>query len=176
MGIANTTSASALLCAFTGVSPAEATGPGTGLDRAGVSRKAEVIERALALHAAVIQSGDAVRIAAALGGFEIVTMAGFFLGAARHRLPVVVDGFITTAAALVARAIAPQVIDYLVFSHASAEPAHRSMLAALGATAALQLEMRLGEGTGAALLMPVIDAAIALYKGMASFDEAKVTR
>jgi len=174
MGIGNTTSASALLCAYTGSAPGEAVGPGTGLTPEGVAHKAKVIREALALHAGTIANGDAVAILAAVGGFEIATMAGFLLGAASARLPVVVDGFISSAAALAAHAIDARVLGYLVFSHVSAEPAHRRLLAALGATPLLDLELRLGEGSGAALAMPVIDAAVALYSRMATFAEAGV--
>lgn len=175
MGIGNTTSASALLCAFTGIEPNAAAGPGAGLDAPGMLRKCAVIEAGLRLHREAIESQDPVAIAAAVGGFEIVTMAGFMLGAAEARLPVVVDGFIASSAALVARAIAPTVLDYLIFSHFSAEPAHRAMLAALGAQAVLSLDMRLGEGSGSAMLMPILDTAVALYVEMATFQEAMVS-
>jgi nicotinate-nucleotide--dimethylbenzimidazole phosphoribosyltransferase len=175
MGIGNTTSASALLCAFTGVEPRAAAGPGAGLDVLGIGRKCEVIEAGLLLHRSAIESRDPLAIAAAFGGFEIVTMAGFMLGAAEARLPVVVDGFIASSAALVAQSIAPAVLDYLLFSHVSAEPAHRFMLASLGVQAILSLDMRLGEGSGAAMLVPILDAAVALYSDMATFEEAMVS-
>lgn len=176
MGIGNTTSASALLCAFAGAGPEEAAGPGTGLGASGIARKAAVLRRALALHAEAISSSDPETILAVLGGFEIAAMAGFLLGAAEARMAVVVDGFISSAAALVARGIDPRVLEYLLFSHVSAEPAHRRMLDALGAQAILDLDMRLGEGSGAAMAMPVIDAAVALYDRMATFDEGGVTQ
>ncbi len=175
MGIGNTTSASALLCAFTGVEPREAAGPGAGLDASGIGRKCDVIEAGLRVHRDAIESRDPLAIAGAFGGFEIVTMAGFLLGAAEARLPVVVDGFIASSAALLARAIAPAVLDYLLFSHVSAEPAHRLMLASLDVQAVLSLDMRLGEGSGAAMLMPILDAAVALYTDMATFEEAMVS-
>lgn len=175
MGIGNTTAASALFCAITGAMPDAAVGPGTGVDAEGVVRKAAVVRRALERHADVIAGWDPVAILGALGGFEIATMAGFLLGAAAVRMPVVVDGFISSAAALAARAIAPEVMPYLLFSHVSAETAHRQMLAAMGVRPMLDLDMRLGEGTGAALAMPVLDAALALYRGMATFAEGGVS-
>ena len=175
MGIGNTTSASALLCAFTGMDPRDSVGPGTGVDAAGVHKKAEVVKQALALHARVILEGNATAILGALGGFEIATMTGFLLGAAACRLPVVVDGFISSSAALAARAIAPRVMDYLFFSHVSAETGHQRMLDSLGARAILNLDMRLGEGSGAAMAMPVLDGAVALYSNMATFPEAGVS-
>ncbi len=175
MGIGNTTSASALLCAFTGMEPRDAVGPGTGVDAAGVSKKAEVVKRALALHSDVILKGNAAAILGVVGGFEIATMTGFLLGAAARRLPVVVDGFISSSAALAARSIAPRVMDYLFFSHVSAETGHKRMLEALGVRAILDLDMRLGEGSGAAMAMPVLDGAVALYSNMATFPEAGVS-
>ena len=175
MGIGNTTSASALLCAYTGLEASDAVGPGTGLGATGVQWKAEVVGGALQLHRACIVGGDPIDILAALGGFEIATMAGFLLGAAANRMPVVVDGFIASAAALAARAISPQVMEYLLFSHMSAEPAHRRLLTELGARPILDLDMRLGEGSGAAMAMPVLDGAIALYSKMATFAEGGVS-
>ncbi|MFN7924974.1 MAG: nicotinate-nucleotide--dimethylbenzimidazole phosphoribosyltransferase [Bryobacteraceae bacterium] len=175
MGIGNTTAASALMCAFTGASPDLASGPGTGLDSDGVARKAAVVRKALDLHRAAVASGDPFQVLAALGGFEIVTMAGFLLGAAEARLAAIVDGFISSVAAIAALAIEPQAIDYLFFSHVSAEPAHRPMLEALGARAIFDLDMRLGEGSGAALAIPVLEAALALYDRMATFAEGGVS-
>jgi nicotinate-nucleotide--dimethylbenzimidazole phosphoribosyltransferase len=173
MGIGNTASASALLCAFTGCDPIHAAGRGAGLDDGGVRRKGDVIARALALHRP--GAADGVGVLSALGGFEIAMMAGFMLGAASRRLPVVVDGFISGAAALAARAINPLVLDYLIFSHRSAERGHAVMLDALGARPLLELEMRLGEGTGAALAINLLESALALYDGMATFAEAAVS-
>ena len=174
MGIGNTTAASALLCAYAGVDPVHAVGPGTGMTTEGVARKANVIGRALRRHREVVAAKGAVGILAALGGFEIATIAGFLLGAASERLPVVIDGFISSAAAMAAHAIDPKVLPYLVFSHLSSETAHRRLLAWLGVQPLLDLELRLGEGSGAALAMPVLDAAIALYSRMATFAEAGV--
>lgn len=175
MGIGNTTAASALFSACSGTAPEAAVGPGTGVDRAGVQRKAEVVRRALERHREVVAAGDPISILAALGGFEIATMTGFLLGAAAERLPVVVDGFTSSAAAMAAHAIAPAVLPYLFFSHVSAETAHRRLLETLGVRPILDLDMRLGEGSGAAMAMPVLDAAIALYDGMATFAEGGVS-
>ncbi len=174
MGIGNTTSASALLCAFTGVDPVEAAGPGTGLAAHGVARKAEVIARALQLHQP--DRSDPVGILAQFGGFEIAMMAGFLLGSAEGRIPVMMDGFISCAAALVAARLNTRVLDYLHFSHQSAEPAHARMLAELGpARPLLQLSMRLGEGSGAALGISLLGNALALYDQMATFAQAAVS-
>ncbi|MFN0102912.1 MAG: nicotinate-nucleotide--dimethylbenzimidazole phosphoribosyltransferase [Bryobacteraceae bacterium] len=175
MGIGNTTAASALFCAYRGTAPEAAVGPGTGVDTAGVRRKADVVRRALERHREVTKGRDGAAILAALGGFEIATMAGFLLGAAAERMPVVVDGFISSAAAMAAHAIAPAVLPYLLFSHVSAETAHRHLLDSLGVRPILDLDMRLGEGTGAAMAMPVLDAAVALYEGMATFTEGGVS-
>ena len=171
MGIGNTTAASALLCAYCGVGAEEAVGAGTGLDEAGMRRKADVVGRGLARHAGVT---EAMGILGAFAGFEMATMAGFFLGAAERGMPVVVDGFIASAAALAARAIDPRVMPYLVFSHVSAERPHRRLLAELGVRPVLDLDLRLGEGSGAALAIPILEAAVALYEGMATFGEAGV--
>ena len=175
MGIANTTPSTALFCAFLGLSPQLVTGPGTGLAADGVRRKAAVIARALALHRDVVASGDAVAILAALGGLEIACLAGLVLGAAVNRLPIAVDGFISTAAYVAARAICPAVADYAVVSHASAEPGYQAVMAALGEKPMLDLDFRLGEGTGAALAMVLLRAAAAVYNDMATFDAAGVT-
>jgi nicotinate-nucleotide--dimethylbenzimidazole phosphoribosyltransferase len=173
MGIGNSTSASALLCAYCGVAALDAVGRGAGLDDRGVRHKADVVARAVQLHRDSLD--DPVQALAALGGFEIAMMAGFLLGAASRRLPVVVDGFISGAAALAARAIQPRVVDYLIFSHRSAERAHGLMLQCLGVPPLLELQMRLGEGTGAALAIELLENALALYTGMATFAEAQVS-
>ena len=173
MGIGNSTSAAALLCAFTGTDPQEAAGRGTGLDDAGVARKADVIARAIALHRP--DSHDPLGVLAALGGFEIAAIAGLIVGAARSRHVVVLDGFISCSAALVARAIEPASLDYVVYSHRSAERGHRKMLAALGARPLLDLDMRLGEGTGAAIGISLVEAAVRLYREMATFSSAGVS-
>jgi nicotinate-nucleotide--dimethylbenzimidazole phosphoribosyltransferase len=173
MGIGNSTAAAALLCAFTGISPIEAAGRGTGLDDAGVIRKADVIARALALHRP--DPSDAVGVLAAVGGFEIAAIVGLILGAAERRRAVVLDGFIACSAALVARAIEPAALDYVVYSHRSAERGHRRMLEALRARPLLDLDMRLGEGSGAAIGISLVEAAVRLYREMATFASAGVS-
>jgi nicotinate-nucleotide--dimethylbenzimidazole phosphoribosyltransferase len=173
MGIGNSTAAAALLCAFTGISPIEAAGRGTGLDDAGVIRKAGVIARALALHRP--QHMDSIGKLAALGGFEIAAIAGLIRGAAARRRVVILDGFISCSAALVVRAMEPAALDYVVYSHRSAERGHRRMLEALGARPLLDLDMRLGEGTGAAIGISLVEAAVRLYREMATFASAGVS-
>jgi len=173
MGIGNSTAAAALLCAFTGIDPGEAAGRGTGLDDAGVARKADVIARALALHRP--DPADALGVLAALGGFEIAAIVGLILGAADHRRIVVLDGFISCSAALAVRAMKPGALDYVVYSHRSAERGHRRMLEILGARPLLDLDMRLGEGTGAAIGISLVESAVRLYREMATFGSAGVT-
>ena len=171
MGIGNTTAASALTAAFTGLDPQEVTGRGTGIDDAGWTRKVSAIRRALAVN----EGGDALEIAAKLGGFEILGLAGVTLGAAARRVPVVVDGFITAAAALVAVRLAPAVAGYLIASHRSVEVGHRALLAALKTLPLLDLELRLGEGSGAALAMPLVESALRVLHEMATFSSAGVS-
>jgi nicotinate-nucleotide--dimethylbenzimidazole phosphoribosyltransferase len=171
MGIGNTTSAAALFSAFAGLDPLETAGRGTGLDDAGISRKVEVIRRALALH----RTTDPVETLAAFGGFEIAALTGLILGAGSRRHLVMLDGFITGAAAIVARAIAPAALDYVVFSHCSAEKGHKKMLEFLGAGPLLNLDMRLGEGTGAALGIGLVESSLHLYNEMATFQSAGVS-
>ena len=173
MGIANSTSAAAVLCALTGLEPARIVGRGTGLDDAGVRRKIAVIERALELHRKSLRDGES--ILAALGGFEIAGMAGVCLGSAARSVPVVVDGFIATAAAAAATHMCKTLMRYLFFSHCSAEGGHKLVLESLAARALLDLEMRLGEGTGAALAMNVIESALELFHQMATFESAGVS-
>lgn len=173
MGIGNSTSAAALLCVFTGIDPQEAAGRGTGLDDVGVARKVEVIARALALHRP--DPADAIGVLAALGGFEIAAMVGLILGAAQKRRVVVLDGFISCSAALLARAIEPAALDCVVYSHRSAERGHRRMLEALNARPLLDLDMRLGEGTGAAIGISLVESAVRLYREMATFASAGVS-
>jgi nicotinate-nucleotide--dimethylbenzimidazole phosphoribosyltransferase len=172
MGIANTSSATALACALLGEEPQALAGPGTGLDAAGVRRKVEVIRAALALHAA--QPGDPWRALCTLGGFEIAALVGAFIACSRLGLPALVDGFIATAAALVAERLCPGTRDWLLFAHRSAEPGHARLLQALQARPLLDLGMRLGEGSGAATAVPLLRLACALHGGMATFSEAGV--
>ena len=167
MGIGNTTSAAALLAALLGLSPAAVAGRGTGVDDAGLARKRTVLRRALALHAGAAPL-------AALGGFEIAMMAGAMARAARERRLVVVDGFVATAAW--AAVDSPTLRAHSIFAHVSAERAHRAVLARLGVTPLLDLGMRLGEGSGAALAIPVIQSAAALLREMATFEQAGVAR
>lgn len=176
MGIGNTTPATALYCAYLGFSPANITGPGTGLPPEGVRHKIAVIEAGLARHRETIATGDPVAILAALGGLEIATLAGLILGAAARGMNVVVDGFIATAAFVAARAMAPQVRDYAFFAHASAEPGHRAVLGAVGDQGLIHLGLRLGEGTGAAMAVFVLRCAAAIFTDMATFESAGVAR
>ncbi len=176
MGIANTTPATALYCAWLGLEPAAMTGPGTGLDADGVSHKARVIGSALELHRETIDSGDGLAVLAALGGLEIACLAGLVLGGAANRQLVLVDGFISTAAYLAASRLCPAVADYCLLSHASAEPGYKAAVEAMGQVPLLDLGMRLGEGTGAALALSVARAAAAFYTEMASFDQAGVSK
>lgn len=174
MGIANTTPSTALFCAYLGLSAVDITGPGTGLDAHGVARKAEVIDKGLAVHRDVVAGGDPVAILAALGGLEIACLAGLVLGAAANRLPIAVDGFISTAAYTAARAICPTVADYAVLSHASAEPGYAAIMSAMGQKPLLDLGLRLGEGTGAALALFLLRASANVYNDMATFAAAGV--
>ena len=176
MGIGNTTSASALLCAFAGCNGSAAAGAGTGLNAARISHKAKVIDDALELHQTAVESKDPIAILCAVGGFEIAMMAGFLLGAAAARLPVMIDGFICCAAVLVARAINPAMMNYLIFSHKSAEAGHQRMLAELGARPLFDLDMRLGEASGAVLALSILESALALYNEMATFEQVGVSQ
>ncbi|WP_137972450.1 nicotinate-nucleotide--dimethylbenzimidazole phosphoribosyltransferase [Pseudomonas sp. F(2018)] len=172
MGIGNTSAATALACALSDLSPAQLAGPGTGLDAAGVSHKQAVIERALVLHgAALAEPFEALR---RVGGFELAALAGAYLACAQAGIPAVVDGFICSAAALCAVRLNPGVQPWLLFAHAGAEPGHAALLAELGGTPLLDLGLRLGEGSGAALALPLIKLACALHGGMATFSEALV--
>ncbi|MHB2137947.1 nicotinate-nucleotide--dimethylbenzimidazole phosphoribosyltransferase [Pseudomonas monsensis] len=172
MGIGNTTAASALACALLDCPVAHLTGPGTGLNAEGVSHKAQVIERALALHAA--QRGDALQTLFNLGGFEIAALVGAYLAAAQEGVAVLVDGFICTVAALVAVRLNPACREWLLFGHRGAELGHRHVLETLGAEPLLELGLRLGEGSGAALAVPLLRLACDLHGQMATFAEAAV--
>ena len=173
MGIANSSSAAALACALLGDAPEVQAGPGTGLDAAGRQHKAAVIRVALELHAAHLH--DPLEALRRLGGFEIAALCGAYLACARLGLVALVDGYIASAAALVAERINPGVCDWLVFAHRSAEPGHTRMLAALDAAPLLDLDLRLGEGSGAAVAVPLLRLACALHEGMATFGEAGVS-
>ena len=173
MGIGNTTASSALTCALMGVAPEEVTGHGTGIDDEGWERKVQAIRRGLAVNRP--HRGDALDVLAKLGGFEIAGLAGVVLGGAARCVPLVLDGFIATIAALLAVRIAPPARDYLIASHRSVEVGHGRILDALGLRPLLDLDLRLGEGTGAALAMGLIDASVRLLREMATFESAGVT-
>jgi nicotinate-nucleotide--dimethylbenzimidazole phosphoribosyltransferase len=174
MGIANTTAAAAIACALLGLPPEQLAGPGTGLTPDGVAHKAQVIGRAIDRHRTAMTSPlEALRH---VGGFEIAALAGSYLACAQMRLPVLVDGFIATSAALVAVGLHAGVADWLLYAHASAEPGHRMMLRALAAEPLLDLGMRLGEGTGAAAAVPLLRIACALHNNMATFADAHVSQ
>ncbi|HET7534767.1 MAG TPA: nicotinate-nucleotide--dimethylbenzimidazole phosphoribosyltransferase [Nocardioidaceae bacterium] len=173
MGIANTTPSAALVSALTGADPAAVTGRGTGVDDAVLARKVDVVASALASRPV---TGDPVDTLASVGGFEHAGIAGLLLGAARRGVPVVLDGVIAGAAALVARALAPEVVDYCLAGHRSVEPGHAVALAELGLRPLVDLDLRLGEGTGALLALPLVQAAGATLREMATFDSAGVAR
>ncbi len=170
MGIANTTSAAAMICALTGAQPHEVVGRGTGIDDARLRRKVEVVEGAVAR----ARGGDWRSIASQVGGYEIVGLSGVLLAAAQARIPVVLDGFIVSAAALLARAIAPNAIDYCIASHRSRETGHALALRELGLLPFFDLDLRLGEGSGAALAFPLLEAAARMIVEMKTFAQAGV--
>ncbi len=171
MGIGNTTTAAALGCALLGCEATVLAGPGTGLDPAGVGHKAEVITCALQRHAV---SGPLPALQR-LGGFEIAALVGAYLRCAQLGIPVLVDGFITTVAALTALRLQPAVATWLFYSHRSAEPGHQRLLTALQAQPLLDLGLRLGEGSGAAVALPLLRAAVALHADMATFTQAGIS-
>ncbi len=173
MGIGNTTSAGAIAAALTGQPVENVTGRGTGADDDCLARKRRAIGRGLALHAAEI--GSPLGILQCLGGLEIAAMCGFCLGAAAYRRAVVADGFIATAAAAIAVRLCPAANGYLFASHRSAEPGHAHLLVALNQRPLLELDMRLGEGTGTALAIPILRAAVAAFTQMATFVDAGVS-
>ncbi|WP_405003800.1 nicotinate-nucleotide--dimethylbenzimidazole phosphoribosyltransferase [Kitasatospora purpeofusca] len=173
MGIANTTASAALISVFTGLDPAEVTGRGTGIDDATHVRKIEVIRAALALHQP--DPADPIGVLAAVGGLEHAALAGFLLGAASLRTPVILDGVIAGSAALVAKAIAPEVLAACIAGHRSAEPGHQAALAKLGLRPLIDLDLRLGEGTGALLALPLVQSAARAMHDVATFDSAGVT-
>jgi nicotinate-nucleotide--dimethylbenzimidazole phosphoribosyltransferase len=174
MGIANTTPSTAVAAALTGLPVAQLTGRGTGIDDAQLARKVAVVETALARNRP--DPRDGLDVLAKVGGFEIGGIAGVVLGAAARRKPVVVDGFISTAGALLAHALCPASADYVIAAHRSAEPGHRAMHARLNKEPLLDLGLRLGEGTGAALAMNLVEAAQRILTEVATFDEAHVSK
>ena len=172
MGIGNTTASSAIFAALSGKTAAEVTGRGTGLSDEQLAHKIDVIKRAMAVNKP--NRTQPLQVLAKVGGFEIGGLAGVMLGAAAKRIPVVIDGFISGAAALIAVGLAPQIKDYLIAAHVSAEAGHAAMLLYLGLKPLLSLEMRLGEGTGAALGIFLAEAAVRTLNEMATFAEASV--
>jgi nicotinate-nucleotide--dimethylbenzimidazole phosphoribosyltransferase len=177
MGIANTTSAAALVCAYLNLPAEQIAGPGTGLDQKGVNHKVDVINAALTLHQDHLV--DPIKILRCMGGFEIVALSGAFIRAAQVGLPVVVDGFIASAAALAALKINPSSASWMLLSHVSAEPGYlplqRVLESSTGCTPLFDLGLRLGEGSGAAVALPLIQNACALHCGMATFEQAGVS-
>jgi nicotinate-nucleotide--dimethylbenzimidazole phosphoribosyltransferase len=179
MGIANTTSAACLICALTSAPAEQIVGRGTGVDDMGLARKREVVTAALARTRAAIRVPEsdptyARQVFAHLGGFEIAAMAGFYIEAARNAVPVLLDGYISGAAALAAARLEPGALRWMLASHKSAEGGHAIALQALGLTPLIDLGMRLGEGSGAALTLPIIKAALSLHRNMATFAQAGV--
>lgn len=172
MGIGNTTAAAALMHKLTGIPVAQCVGAGTGLSAEGISHKQRVIEAAVALHASATEPLD---ILATFGGLEIAMMAGAMLMAAKRRMVLLIDGFIVTSALLVAARLQPAILDYCVFAHCSDESGHKKMLDNLGARPLLQLNLRLGEGTGCALALPLLHAAVNFLNQMATFESAQVS-
>ncbi len=173
MGIGNTTSASAITAVLCGKDPAEVTGPGTGLDEAGVQRKVKIIEQVLINRAP--DPDDPMDILCKVGGLEIAGMAGVAIAAAARRIPLVMDGLISTAAAALADALVPGVSYYLIAGHRSPEIGHRLLLEKLGKRPLLQLDMRVGEGTGAALAFSLVDASMNILRDMATFESAGIS-
>lgn len=173
MGIGNTTSSSAIVAVITGEDVEKVTGRGTGIDDAGLEKKIAVIEEAIRVNKP--NNKDAIDVLAKVGGFEIGGMAGVILAAASHRVPVVIDGFISGTAALVAYGIAPAVKDYMIAAHRSVERGHSVTLDYIGLKPLLDLDMRLGEGTGAALGISIVDAACKILGEMATFEDAGVS-
>ena len=172
MGIGNTTASSAIVSAICGKTPQAVTGRGTGVDDAGLARKVAVIERALALNKP--DPRDALDVLSKVGGLEIGGLAGVIIAAASQRVPVVIDGFISGAAALIAAELSPAVKPYLFAAHLSVEAGHRAILERLGLNPLLDLNLRLGEGTGAILAFHLLEAAARILTEMATFDEAGV--
>lgn len=174
MGIGNTTASTAVLSALLNLDPQEITGRGTGLDDQGVSRKVSVIRQVLQHHRGKLEKP--LQVLGSVGGFEIGAICGLLLGLALRRIPGIVDGFISSAAACLAIKIQPRVAEYLLFAHLSGEQGHARVLKEMGVEPILNLQMRLGEGTGAVLAMPIIESAVEVYRKMATFESAGVDR
>ncbi|WP_045216879.1 nicotinate-nucleotide--dimethylbenzimidazole phosphoribosyltransferase [Desulfonatronovibrio magnus] len=176
MGIGNTTAATALFCAFLLEDPVSLSGAGTGLDPDGIIKKAEIIDRTLKLHHAVIDQKNPWNILAVMGGLEIACLTGLIIGGSARRMNIIVDGYISTAAFVCAWNINPLVKDYCFFSHLSAEKGHARIVEMLGVRPVLSMDMRLGEGTGAAMAYFVLKCAADIFNKMATFDTAGVSR
>ncbi|MBI5418382.1 nicotinate-nucleotide--dimethylbenzimidazole phosphoribosyltransferase [Candidatus Poribacteria bacterium] len=174
MGIANTTSASAIAAAFSQKPVEDVVGRGTGINQDALNNKIAVIKKSLLLHKP--DSHNAIDILSKVGGFEIGGIAGIILACSAYNIPVVIDGFISTAGALIAAGIKPEIKDYLIASHKSVEPGHKIMLEYLGLTPLLQLDLRLGEGTGAALGINLVEAGVKILTEMATFSSAGVSQ
>lgn len=175
MGIGNTTSAAAIAAALLARPPADLAGAGTGLDADGIGHKARVISEALALHRLTQSDTDPLKVLIHVGGLEIAALTGAIIGAAQRGVPVLIDGFIVTVAALIAIRLNASCRDWLIYSHRSSEQGHRLVLDALGEEPILDLKLRLGEGSGAALALPIVRMACALHAQMATFAEADVS-
>ncbi|CAO0824165.1 nicotinate-nucleotide--dimethylbenzimidazole phosphoribosyltransferase [Desulfarculales bacterium] len=173
MGIGNTTASAALTAVFCSLAPAQVTGRGTGLDDKGLAQKIAVLEQVLTRHHP--DPADPLGVLAAVGGLEIAAICGYCLAAAGRRMPVILDGFISTSGALVAARLAPAAAHYFIVGHFSQEPGHRAQCQALNMRPLLDLDLRLGEGTGAALSLSLVRAAVAIYNEMATFASAGVT-
>lgn len=173
MGIGNTTSATALYCALLGLSSRKAAGPGTGISSQGITLKAQLINDALERH--VNKGTTALQVLQTMGGFEIAALVGAYIACAQQGIPVLVDGFICTAAALIAIKLNPDVQKWMLFAHKSAEPAHIQALDYLNVRPLLDLSMRLGEGSGAAVALPIVKSALQLHNHMATFTQANVS-
>jgi len=177
MGIGNTSAATAITAALTGKAVLALTGRGTGLDEARCARKAEIIDQALRLHFGDFAAAkpEPLEVLRCVGGYEIAAITGAVLGAAAKRIAVVIDGFICSAGAAIACAVAPDARFGIIAGHLSQEPGHRALLEAMGVKPVLQLDMRLGEGTGAVLTFPLIESAVRIYNEMATFGSAGVS-
>ena len=174
MGIANTSSATAIACSLLNISPQQLTGAGTGLDQAGIEHKAKIIQQALDKHKDI--SPRPITVLQHLGGFEIAALTGAYIAAAQQQLPILVDGFICSVAALVATRLNPDIKQWLIYAHCSQEQGHQYILKALDAKPLLSLNMRLGEASGAATAIPLLRSACALHTQMATFEQAQVSQ
>jgi nicotinate-nucleotide--dimethylbenzimidazole phosphoribosyltransferase len=175
MGIGNTTPSTAIFSALYGFAPEDIVGPGAGIPPAGIQGKTNVIKKSLHVNADAVNSKDPLRILASLGGFEIAALTGLILGGAAKRVPVVIDGFISTAAYAVAHALNANVKRYCFFAHASAELGHKRIMAVIDETPLVDLNFRLGEGTGAVFGMVILRSAAAMFNDMATFSSAGVS-